>query len=123
MMFVPTKSSAVSAFSRVLRTSSSYLAWNDLKSVLSAAGMQVFHVNDYPADPPREKIADRDRVYPGDGVAPLGKMLRDLKGLGFRGMLSLELFNPTYWKQDPLEVAKTGLTKLKAVVEKAMKES
>ncbi len=40
VMFVPTKSSAVSAFSRVLRTSSSYLAWNDLKSVLSAAGMQ-----------------------------------------------------------------------------------
>lgn len=90
--------------------------------VLSAAGMQIFHVNDYPADPPREKIADRDRVYPGDGVAPLTKLLRDLHALGFRGMLSLELFNPTYWKQDPLTVAKTGLAKTKAVVEKAMQK-
>lgn len=88
--------------------------------VLGAAGMRVFHVNDYPADPPRERIADRDRVYPGDGVAPLVPMLRDLHALGFRGMLSLELFNPTYWKQDPLTVAKTGLEKLKAVVARAL---
>ena len=87
---------------------------------LSAACLQVFHMNDYPADPPRAKITDADRVYPGDGVAPLVPMLRDLHELGFRGMLSLELFNPTYWKQDPLVVAKTGLAKMKAVVEKAL---
>ena len=31
-------------------------------------------------------------------------------------MLSLELFNRDYWKQDPLEVAKTGLAKVKAAV-------
>jgi 2-keto-myo-inositol isomerase len=37
-------------------------------------------------------------------------------------VLSLELFNREYWKQDPLEVAKTGLTKMKASVEKAMTE-
>lgn len=89
--------------------------------LLGAAGMQIFHMNDYPADPPREKIQDRDRIYPGDGVAPLTQMLRDLYGLGFRGVLSLELFNPTYWQQDPHEVAKTGLAKMKAVVEKALK--
>src|SRR5262249_29801269 len=89
--------------------------------VLGPGGMQIFHVNDYPADPPREKIADRDRVYPGDGVAPLGKMLRDLKGLGFRGLLSLESFTPTVWKRERLEVEKTGLAKMKATVEKAMK--
>jgi 2-keto-myo-inositol isomerase len=37
-----------------------------------------------------------------------------------RAFLSLELFNPTYWKQDPLEVAKTGLTKMKDMVSKAL---
>jgi hypothetical protein len=30
--------------------------------------------------------------------------------------LSLELFNETYWKQDALEVARTGLEKMRAVV-------
>jgi sugar phosphate isomerase/epimerase len=88
--------------------------------LLGPLALQVFHMNDYPADPPREKIDDSYRVYPGDGVAPLVPMLRDLFALGFRGLLSLELFNRTYWKQDPLLVAKTGLAKMKAVVDKAL---
>lgn len=87
--------------------------------LLSGASMQVFHMNDYP-DLPRDAIRDEHRVYPGDGVAPLGPMLRDLLKVGFRGLLSLELFNRTYWKQDALEVAKTGLAKMKAVVAKAL---
>jgi sugar phosphate isomerase/epimerase len=77
-------------------------------------------MNDYPADPPREKITDAHRVYPGDGVAPLVEMLRDLRRLGFSGFLSLELFNRDYWKQDALLVAKTGLAKMKAVAEQAL---
>ncbi len=84
--------------------------------LLSAEAMQVFHMNDYPADPPRADITDAHRVYPGDGVAPLKEMLRDLRGVGFRGVLSLELFNRDYWKQDALLVARTGLEKLRAVV-------
>ena len=40
--------------------------------LLVAAAIHVFHFNDYPANPPREKLTDADRVYPGDGVAPLG---------------------------------------------------
>ncbi|UCG58065.1 MAG: sugar phosphate isomerase/epimerase [Phycisphaerales bacterium] len=93
--------------------------FNGLK-MLSAQAIQVFHLNDYPADPPREAIGDRDRVFPGDGIAPLTKILRDLHANGSRAVLSLELFNPTYWKQDPLEVAKTGLAKMKAAVRKAL---
>ena len=93
--------------------------FNGLK-LLSAQAIQVFHLNDYPADPPRETITDRDRVYPGDGIAPLTQILRDLHANGSRLVLSLELFNPTYWKQDPLQVAKTGLAKMKAVVNKAL---
>jgi 2-keto-myo-inositol isomerase len=85
----------------------------------SGAAMHCFHMNDYPADPPREAIRDADRVYPGDGVAPLTEILRTLLASGFRGTLSLELFNPTYWKEDPLAVAKTGLAKMQAAVAKA----
>ena len=47
-------------------------------------------------------------------------MLRDLRKLGFKGVLSLELFNRDYWKQDPLQVARTGLEKMKAVVKASM---
>src|SRR5439155_25724958 len=87
--------------------------------LLSGAAMNCFHMNDYPATPPRETITDAHRVYPGEGVAPLVPMLRDLFSSGFRGTLSLELFNRTYWEQDALGVARTGLEKMKQVVEKA----
>lgn len=87
-------------------------------NVINGNAIHVFHMNDYPADPPREKIGDASRVYPGDGVAPLQPILQSLVRIGFRGALSLELFNRDYWKQDALEVAKTGLEKMKAVVAK-----
>jgi sugar phosphate isomerase/epimerase len=73
-------------------------------------------MNDYPSDPPREKIADRDRVYPGDGIAPLKQILADLRRLNPEMVLSLEVFNPAYWKTDPLDTAKTGLAKMKSAV-------
>ncbi|HVX12972.1 MAG TPA: sugar phosphate isomerase/epimerase family protein [Pirellulales bacterium] len=87
--------------------------------LLGGAGMHVFHVNDYPASPARDTINDADRVYPGDGIAPLGQLFRDLRDAGFAGTFSLELFNRGYWEQDPLEVARTGLEKTKAAVQKA----
>ena len=75
-------------------------------------------MNDYPADPPREQINDSYRMYPGDGVAPLTDLLQTLRRTGGQKVLSLEVFNRTYWSQDPLAVAKTGLAKMKAVVAK-----
>src|SRR5205823_13619462 len=87
--------------------------------VIHGAAMHCLHVNDYPADPPRETITDAHRVYPGDGVAPLTSMLRELFATGFCGTLSLELFNRSYWQQDALSVARTGLEKMKAAVAKA----
>jgi sugar phosphate isomerase/epimerase len=88
--------------------------------LLSPACVQVFHVNDYPASPPRSEMNDSHRVYPGDGVAPLGQIFRDLYATGFRGYLSLELFNREYWSQDPLAVARTGLEKTREAVQKSM---
>jgi sugar phosphate isomerase/epimerase len=77
-------------------------------------------MNDYPADPPRATITDAHRVYPGDGAAPLDDLFHNLRDIGYRGMLSLELFNEKYYAQDPLEVAKTGLEKTRAAVRKAL---
>ncbi|MGD0361952.1 MAG: sugar phosphate isomerase/epimerase family protein [Bryobacteraceae bacterium] len=82
--------------------------------LLSGQAIQVIHLNDYPGNPPRAGITDRDRVYPGDGVAPLNRILSDLQRVAPGAVLSLELFNPAYWKGDPLETAKAGLAKMKA---------
>ena len=87
---------------------------------ISAKAIQVFHMNDYPADPPRDKIGDRDRIMPGDGIAPITQILQDLHANHSQAVLSLELFSPAYWEKDPLEVAKTGLEKMKNAVEKAL---
>jgi sugar phosphate isomerase/epimerase len=88
--------------------------------VVAGAAMHALHVNDYPAEPPREQLTDAHRVYPGDGVAPLSTILRTLRDIGFRGALSLELFNRDYWKQDPLAVARRGIQRMKTAVEKAL---
>lgn len=90
----------------------------DLKK-LAQVPAHVFHVNDYPADPPREKIGDHQRVYPGDGVAPLARIFRDLRAAGFRRFLSLELFNREYWKTDPAAVARMGIEKTRTAVRRA----
>jgi sugar phosphate isomerase/epimerase len=86
-------------------------------AVVNGRAAAVMHMNDYPADPPREKVDDSYRVYPGDGVCPLGDILRLLRETGGQRVLSLELFNQAYWKQDALVVARTGLAKMKRVVE------
>jgi 2-keto-myo-inositol isomerase len=93
--------------------------YNGLR-LLSGTALHVIHMNDYPGDPPRANITDAHRVYPGDGVAPLKEILRDLRQIGFRGSLSLELFNRTYWMQDALTVARTGLDKMRAAVKSSM---
>lgn len=81
-------------------------------TLLNSAALPLFHVNDYPASPAREAIGDADRVFPGDGVAPLRPIFSILKSIGFDGFVSLELFNPAYWTGDPLQVARTGNRKL-----------
>jgi len=84
--------------------------------LLGPQALQVFHFNDYPADPPIETIKDSHRVYPGDGIAPIKSILQGFRAVGAYPVLSLELFNRDYWKQDALEVAKTGLRKMRAAV-------
>ncbi|HET9486185.1 MAG TPA: sugar phosphate isomerase/epimerase family protein [Chryseosolibacter sp.] len=78
--------------------------------------IEVFHMNDYPGNMPREQMEDKDRIYPGDGIAPLKQIFADLKQMEGDKYLSLELFNREYWKLDPLQVAKTGLEKMKKAV-------
>jgi 2-keto-myo-inositol isomerase len=95
--------------------------FENLKYINNSA-MDMFHMNDYPASPQWDKITDAQRIYPGDGIAPLSDVIRDLYAPGQPKVLSLELFNPDLWKKDPLDVAKVGLNKLKSVVNEALKK-
>ncbi|MBX3437136.1 MAG: sugar phosphate isomerase/epimerase [Planctomycetaceae bacterium] len=88
--------------------------------LLSGSAIHCFHMNDYPAGPPRESLTDADRVYPGDGDGPLDEILQTLHRMGFSGALSLELFNRDYWMQPAADVARTGLAKMKNAVARAV---
>ena len=88
----------------------------DSLNLVAGSALPVFHMNDYPGTPEREKLSDSDRVFPGDGICPLRDVLATLYGNGFDGILSLELFNRKYAKEmSALDQAKTGLAKMRAL--------
>jgi len=88
--------------------------------LLNGSAIGTVHLNDYPADPPRETIGDVDRVFPGDGIAPMDPFLQDIHAAGYRGRLSLELFNADYGDRTPLAIASEGLEKTRAAVQSAL---
>src|SRR4051794_7982377 len=87
---------------------------------INGAALRVIHLNDYPQAADSSTLNDGNRIYPGDGVAPLPQVLRDLRDNGFRGYLSLELFNKEYWKQSADENLKTAMEKIRATVRAAL---
>lgn len=88
----------------------------DTLPLIGKAGVELIHMNDYPSIN-RETIKDADRVHPGDGIAPVKQILNHLKRPDRPLILSEEVFNKSYYAQDPLEVAKTAMAKMKKVVE------
>ncbi|TXE05722.1 sugar phosphate isomerase/epimerase family protein [Algoriphagus aquimarinus] len=80
--------------------------------LVNGNAIEVFHMNDFTTKP-RLDQKDSDRIYPGDGIAPLKEVAATLKAMGGHKFMSLELFNETYWAQDAQEVANTGLKKMK----------
>lgn len=87
--------------------------------LVSSAAIEILHVNDYAANLPASTITDADRVFPGDGVAPVSNILRTLQNPKKPLVISLEVFNKNYYAQDALTVAKTGIAKMKAVTSEA----
>jgi 2-keto-myo-inositol isomerase len=87
---------------------------------INGASLHIMHLNDYPQAADSATLNDGNRIYPGDGVAPLPQMLRDLRDNGFRGYLSLELFNKEYWARSADENLKTAMEKIRGTVRSAM---
>jgi sugar phosphate isomerase/epimerase len=79
--------------------------------------LACFHINDLPAVPDPLTQRDEDRVMVGEGIADLPRVIANLRTIGYRGPLSLELFNRKLWEQDPLEVVTRGLDRIRDLVE------
>ncbi|HEY64449.1 MAG TPA: sugar phosphate isomerase/epimerase [Caldilineae bacterium] len=88
---------------------------NDLRAV-PPERIGIVHVNDVPGDVPVSELTDADRVMPGDGVGVGREMLAILAEKGYRGAVSLELFNRSYWERPPAEVARIAFEKLQGIL-------
>ena len=76
-----------------------YRGGNDWDTIdlINGGKLPVIHMNDYPATPAYNLLKDSDRVLPGEGICPFNRVLSKLYKAGFRGGLSIELFNKHYW--------------------------
>lgn len=100
-----------------------YRGGNDWDTIdtLNGKKLPVIHMNDYPADPPYDQLKDADRVLPGEGVCPFQQVIPKLYHAGFRGGLSVELFNQEYWNtMDAKTLLRQSYEKTYTVIEKSL---
>lgn len=65
----------------------------------------IFHINDA-EDLPKEQLTDAHRLYPGTGILPIREIKERFDQIGYDRMVSIEIFRPEYWNEDPFEVAR-----------------
>lgn len=75
----------------------------------------IFHINDA-EDLPKADLTDAHRLYPGTGILPIREIKERFDKIGYDRMVSIEIFRPEYWAQDPFEVAR----KAKAATEQVL---
>lgn len=68
---------------------------------------------------PRELIDNNSRLIPGDGIAPVVRIIRKLADKGYAGALSVELFRAEIVNGDPFAVA----SEIRAKCETVMREA
>lgn len=68
---------------------------------------------------PRELINNDSRIIPGDGIAPIERIIRKLTEKGYNGALSVELFRADIVNGDPYEIAAEIREKCEAVMRAA----
>jgi 2-keto-myo-inositol isomerase len=78
----------------------------------------VVHLNGC-EDLPRSQLSDGHRLYPGEGVIPVHEILTAIRGIGYDGTFSIEIFREEYWHEEPTIVARTAKEKAAAVLERA----
>lgn len=68
-------------------------------------------------DVPDEEMGQDKRCFPDEGVVDIGSFLENLKKTGYDGMVSIETFNPEYWKKDPKWVIDTAYKTARSMLE------
>jgi sugar phosphate isomerase/epimerase len=73
---------------------------------------EIHHVHfaDTPIVPPVEVAEQKDRAFPGEGIAPLQRILNKLVEKGYNRALSLELFDMEVRNTDPFIIAGRAMT-------------
>lgn len=77
--------------------------------------LQLSNVSDLQL--PTIEVARHHRRFPSDGIWPVGEVVRNLDRRGYEGYYSLEVFNDSYRKQDPFEVALQGMRSFESIFE------
>ena len=75
----------------------------------------IFHINDA-EDLPKENLTDAHRLYPGEGVLPIREIKERFDRIGYDRMVSIEIFRPEYWNENPFDVAKKAKTATEEVL-------
>ena len=96
----------------VIDTCHFYAGGSTIESIrdIDVRKLAVFHINDVESMP-KEQITDANRLFPGDGVIPLQQIIGAVRGIGFDGVASVEIFRPEYWARDPQSVAQEAKEK------------
>jgi sugar phosphate isomerase/epimerase len=89
-------------------------------SMIAGDKIQMFHMNDFPANADKNTMTDGMRVMPGDGVAPFKEILGILNKKNTPIVLSLEIFNEDVWKMDALAACQMGIDKMRSVVNNSL---
>ncbi len=77
--------------------------------MLEVGEIHHVHFADTPRQPPVEVAEQKDRAFPGEGIAPLQKILNKLVEKGYNRALSLELFDMEVRRTDPAVIAARAL--------------
>lgn len=74
------------------------------------------HFEDVPADPPREIQGQPHRAFPGEGIAPLQRIVEALKRKKYSGPASFESFNPMAQAMEPYDVARRARAAIEPLI-------
>lgn len=78
---------------------------------------RIFNVQlaDAKSKPRAELNMLEDRVFPGEGVAPVREVVATLAAAGYQGPWTVELFNPEYRTADPQAIARKAFASAEAL--------